>query len=789
MLIVSSRAAPARLACRYNSCSQFATIFIHRCIGASKKKSLKAGDIFTAFYSTIFAAAALLDSKIKDNRLHEWDQLIAEAREGQWIGDEQNSCQSKYDRDFESSDALKSSFSITTTSESDNTNLNFFERPPWHLRSLKKKNIESFSKKSKLEIKDEEKFSKITNATSVARVGSFIGNFIHEEPDLDVPERDISDPKELDELRANINGLVCKIIEMSTIYRVFSKDGEISDNDDDDDDELQKQLEIMKQRLGSLNISFESLPMYNYEGTNDAKQKASDMNAILWCICRKAKCEEASLNLMIAKICYNLLISAVPPNIETYNIILHEFSLLGLHDFAEQVLQSFWFSRLRPNKRTIELIILHHKTRKDKIGLNLMVKKMRGANGNLMQSSVYAKKYRTKFVSLDEPHQVLQNFDPRNPVIRRGMKKKKFYFRSGYLYKKSPRDKHIFDALINAQFELKGLRPAIRYISAAIREGSKIKASTLCLVINSCIKRADFTSGLDVLMIILSQWSLYGYHEQIQLSAEVRFHIYLLLFFCGIDPNKGVNGHLPSRIIKYTESMIIREIEFPKEALRKLLYLMKIESLKERLSRNSDLILKLANALNYGEAFSVNPKTYDQDAIEIAFRVIETAAKTEKEISDAHQYSIDLRVGFKLRIRGLQSNYITTCSKMEEITTGLIMIRVRMCASKLNFIANMILHTELYEINMHYLQNLDSRLRLLHMQVRIEAYLNKWWIRRFGFTSSLSRSCTQRKRLNHIAQILTNIELKIKSLWDRHVLERCSPDKHYDTKNSDYSNF
>ncbi|POS87323.1 hypothetical protein EPUL_001029 [Erysiphe pulchra] len=758
MLIVSSRASQARLAWRHNSCSHFATTFIQRCIGVTKRKSFKAGDVFTAFYSTIFAAAALVDSKAKENRLREWDRLIAEAREGQWTGEERNSCRSKFDQDLELLGSLKSSITDITTSENSESNHIFFGRPAWHLRKLKIGRREPLCMQSIFGIGNQEEFSKMENFTGSTRKDPVLETFIHEEPDFDAPERDISQSEELKALRANINCLVIRLLQMSTIYESPSKDSGTSN-----DEEIQKQLEIMKQRLESLNVPFESLPMYIYDGADNAKAQVKDLNAILWCICRKATCEESSLNLMIAKICYNLLISAVPPNIETYNIILHEFSLLELHDFAEQVLQSFWFSRLRPNKRTIELIILHYKSKNDKIGLTMMVRKMRGSNGDLMQSSVYAKKYQKKYVSVDGSHQLLQNFDPQDPMIRRGMKRQKLYFRSGYLYKKSPRDKHIFDALINAHLKLKGLRPAIRYLSAAIREGSKIKSNTLSLVISSCIKCADYTSGLEILMNILSQWTLNGYRRQVQLVPVVRFHLYRLLFFCGIDPNKGVNGHLPSRITHYKESMILRDLEFPKEALRKLLYLMKIESLKERLSRNSKLIVNLGNALNPISAIS---KTYDYEGIEKAFYFMKTAAKREEIINDMFRCSVDLRVGFKLRIRGLQSNYITSFSKMEEITTKIIMMRIRMCVSRLNVMANMISHTDLACVNMRILQNLDLRLSVLHMQAKIEIYLNKWWIRRLGFASSLSRSYTQRKRLNQLTQILTNIESKTNTLWE-----------------------
>ncbi|RKF76084.1 putative pentatricopeptide repeat domain-containing protein [Golovinomyces cichoracearum] len=786
MLMLASWASQAKLACPCN----FATVFSRHGFGPTAKKSARVGDIFTAFYSTIFAAAALADSKVKKRRLHEWDRLIAETQEELLAGEiviskQSNTVQSHYapdschpevveDQGAKKLSSHKHSSQINRVSESNQlrivnidassfwaTSLRFSPQRPVLYLSMTERNY-FYQRRGFSDDKNES----ILNHTqsSICKEVPETEKFVHEEPDPDAPERDITDKTELKILQININGLVRRLLEMSKIYE-NSSTGDIAV----DDPETRTQLENMRQRLNSLDDSFECLPLYNYEGIDIARQQARELNGVLLCICRKAKAEEASLCLMIAKISYNLLISAVPPNIGTYNLLLQEFAFLGCHNYAEELLCSFWFSRLRPNKRTIELILLHYRKTKDKDGLNLIIRKMRGVDGNLMQNSIYARKYRKKWDSVEGPHERLQKFDPFDPVIRTGMNRQKFFYRFGYLYKKSPRDKYIFDALITASLEVKGLRSAIRYVSAAVRQGSKIKPSTLCSVIKYCIRRSDFTSGLKLIMIILSQWTLHGYHKLFQLGPEVRSHINRLLFFCGIDPNKGVNGHLPSRITKYTANMIFHEIEYPKEALRKLLYHMKLECLNERLSRISKLVVNLGTVLNIGEPpyiilHSVIAK------VEEALELLKVHSSQEIKISNEHLYSTDLGRGTELQIRGLEANNVTTFSKMEEITTSLAMMRVEICASKLREISNMKPCKEGADLKMRKLRNLKLNLSLLHMQLRIEIHLNLWWIRRLGLASSLSRSRTQRKRLNFLVEYLTDIEIKTENLWDEFVV-------------------
>lgn len=73
-----SRAVSKQSSCRCVGClSTTANGVSSRAATASSKRRLRIGNSVTAFYGSIFAAAALADASVKDRRRHDWDEKIA----------------------------------------------------------------------------------------------------------------------------------------------------------------------------------------------------------------------------------------------------------------------------------------------------------------------------------------------------------------------------------------------------------------------------------------------------------------------------------------------------------------------------------------------------------------------------------------------------------------------------------------------------------------------------------------------------------------------------------------
>ena len=75
-----SRAAPATT-CRQVTQSNTAVVGVTRGATPANKRRLRFANSFTAFYSSIFAAAALADAQVKDKRRVEWEEKIAAVKE------------------------------------------------------------------------------------------------------------------------------------------------------------------------------------------------------------------------------------------------------------------------------------------------------------------------------------------------------------------------------------------------------------------------------------------------------------------------------------------------------------------------------------------------------------------------------------------------------------------------------------------------------------------------------------------------------------------------------------
>lgn len=75
-----SRAAPATT-CRQVTQPNAAVVGVTRGATAASKRRLRFANSFTAFYSSIFAAAALADAQVKDKRRVEWEERIAAVKE------------------------------------------------------------------------------------------------------------------------------------------------------------------------------------------------------------------------------------------------------------------------------------------------------------------------------------------------------------------------------------------------------------------------------------------------------------------------------------------------------------------------------------------------------------------------------------------------------------------------------------------------------------------------------------------------------------------------------------
>ena len=280
---------------------------------------------------------------------------------------------------------------------------------------------------------------------------------------------------------------------------------------------------------------------------------------------------------MIAKICYNLLISTAPPNIITYNIMIGELGRLKQHKLADMVINSYFCdSRFSPTMETIQLMLDHYISTGDRRGFHLMLNRLRatGPGGNPLPgepiSNMRIGMRSIKLLYLNE----IQSWAAHPAVIHR----------NGQLIRKSPRNSGVFETIIKGCLEMNELRKAVRYLKAALREGQKIHSEWIFATAFACVKHIDIRAGQSLLKGILSSWRDEQGTSLLEFPRYVRYAIYQLVGLCGVS------------VANATSNLMQFHHIWP-ELLQDLLLHMEIESITEKLNESAEWIIRLQYAL------------------------------------------------------------------------------------------------------------------------------------------------------------------------------------------------
>lgn len=273
----------------------------------------------------------------------------------------------------------------------------------------------------------------------------------------------------------------------------------------------------MAATLASLSDAGWELPSYGLGLSEEAESVLGEMNRSILAVLKEPN---ATPDLIVAKICYNLLVSYVPPNIVTFNILLMHFTKLGFGDLAEVIVESFLYdTRLKPNEGTISAILAHYIARYDVSGFNSFIQRMRGTAGDvrIKRRHIY-----------DLYHFRVSSWARNTKVIHR----------NGFLIQKAPRDHATFYQLLVGTLTFGKMRRAIMFTRAMIREGYALTPSMLHALVNSCITRSDLKNARALLHTIAVTWfcgeASNDDDRRVDISPTNRHFVHKLMSFCGI---------------------------------------------------------------------------------------------------------------------------------------------------------------------------------------------------------------------------------------------------------------
>ena len=513
-----SRVAQVRRACNCPSCLPNTNAIARRATTATSLRTPRVGDVFTVSISSLTAGIAFADSKKKDERRNEWDKIIGEVRatvDATEIQQQSRLAALSDDARLEPSDSTRViGHSVSTegvvkgvktwdvrgseeqnklTPGPDHGNDTWLDVFDWAQDQQRLREASGFQDwkglpLSLLQRLSREELSELLANDSLFR--RFYGG-----PDCDrLVDGQYRHPLSLKKLRTLEWSVACMVLRLlvrcsknswetwedsvcpcnSLLRNLYEDRGAIHGN-----------ISYIKERLRTLHAEcrsksyyeeFESPQAPNYDDTTieDYKQ-TTEMNESLQKLL-KLMDPETDLSDLMSKLCYNLLATRTPPNIDTYNMLLTRFCILGRKDLVWVVRTSLLESHVRPNEITHTTLLRHFAAIGKRRSLRQYLERMEGRQGGL---------------ALANPKQDI------HPML------KERYLTAGKnghkAVEKARMNGQVYESLMVGLLRFNGGQAAMHYYRRMISEGWETRVGIWIAILQDCCRRLDWTVGTAVM--------------------------------------------------------------------------------------------------------------------------------------------------------------------------------------------------------------------------------------------------------------------------------------------------
>lgn len=486
----------------------------------------------------MFATAALVDMKFKDDRRKQWDLAIAEAKASSNVaraGDSSSALEGvvyKVELGNSKPQSLVQNMALSI--------LGALEQSSMGIQAISARDeliSPSLSRRQDTPLE-----ARLKILDSHVR-GAFAGGELHsakegsfpvemEDADRDgTPKRrrKLRDREPLDRIHLQyMQEMVLKLVTRFLVSKEsFSTKSAKTIRPPQD---LELQAKLMADQVALLKTGMIWRPKYS-PLRDKAHEERKSLNESITTILTRRASNPANIDSMVAKICYNLLISSAPPNINTYNIMLIHFTRLQQHHLAQAVVDSFFEdSRFRPTSCTVAAILDHYAAIGDRAGFDSVIQRMRGTAGDM--------RLRRRHVD-----------DLVNPKVQLWVQQWKCINRNCLLIAKMPRNPLVFNSLILGSLRVFGIRRAVMYFKAALREGCHVTVDLFIRVAQACLTERNKKAASALLSAIISRWHQCKGSWRLESDTELRGIILQLMDLCGIELSINGNQWLP-RVLK-----------------------------------------------------------------------------------------------------------------------------------------------------------------------------------------------------------------------------------------------
>ncbi|EKJ74801.1 hypothetical protein FPSE_04975 [Fusarium pseudograminearum CS3096] len=327
-----SRAGQAhRCGCRRASDAVVSTLG-RRVTTATRPRKVTIADVFTACYSSMFATAALVDAVVKEDRRQELDRLLEETRRELAQLQLQN---------LEATQSTTENISLGQMHHLWESIKDMYTNRPYMKEIYRPATIRIDEFLNRVQTEQYQCPDKATmDAYRRTDYENLEQTIMHEETDDSIVHRRPMNPKQLHNAGRTVNHLIQQLLKRAAAHDKsnlpspsFDEAVKFADQIPSYKFLVESDLEMMKKNRATLNLGL-----------------------------RKVVGSSLNLKEKVGRVCYNLLVSAYPADMHTYNTLIVAFDRHGYKYLAESVVNSFYYyRRLSPTPSTFVAILNHYK--------------------------------------------------------------------------------------------------------------------------------------------------------------------------------------------------------------------------------------------------------------------------------------------------------------------------------------------------------------------------------------------------------------------------------------------
>ncbi|KAF4343393.1 pentatricopeptide repeat domain protein [Fusarium beomiforme] len=333
-----SRAGQAhRCGCRV--CESVVSSLGRRVTTAARPRKVTFVDIFTACYSSMLATAAIVDAVRKEDRRQEMDRQLEETR---------RELAQLQIRNLEASQTTSSTGSTqneVTLPQMDQlwgAIKSLYTNRPYMKEIYNPATIRIDEFLNKIHTEQYECPDEATrNALRRTDYNHLEECIIREETDAAIRQRTPLNPNQLHNAGRTLSHLVQQLLKRADAH----------DKSNSPSPSFDEAIQLANEKTS-----------FRYLVENDPERvirNRIDLNSRL----RKVVGSTLSLKEKVGRVCYNLMVSAYPADMHTYNTLIVAFDKHGYKYLSEPVVNSFYYyRRLRPTPSTFVAILNHYKT-------------------------------------------------------------------------------------------------------------------------------------------------------------------------------------------------------------------------------------------------------------------------------------------------------------------------------------------------------------------------------------------------------------------------------------------